>query len=180
MRAGCALNYNNENALSRLWCEIENPVLVLCDEVCRHYIWKPHVRALLEEARAKNRKRGVLKHGRYEGTQPRRSRLTSCAMSWKLSTARPRTGSAAPYLLPRNAKRGLKYLLHNGPIISAKYIYTYAKYHKNRKQKLCLLGLPAGKKDYPAALKQWFLRITTPTRRLIWSIPRPSAKRPNG
>lgn len=32
--------------------------------------------------------------------------------------------------LPRNAKRGLKYLLHNGPVISAKYIYTYAKYHK--------------------------------------------------
>ena len=32
--------------------------------------------------------------------------------------------------LPRNAKRGLKYLLHNGPVVSAKYIYTYAKYHK--------------------------------------------------
>ena len=31
--------------------------------------------------------------------------------------------------LPRNAKRGLKYLLHNGPVVSAKYIYTYAKYH---------------------------------------------------
>ncbi len=56
-----------------------------------------------------------------------------------------RIGRAVTWL-PRNAKRGLKYLLHNGPIISAKYIYTYAKYHKNRKQKLCLLGLPAGKK----------------------------------
>ena len=47
--------------------------------------------------------------------------------------------------LPRNAKRGLKYLLHNGPVVSAKYIYTYAKYHKIAKRKLRLLGLPAKK-----------------------------------
>ena len=89
-----------------------------------------------------------------------------------------RIGRAVTWL-PRNAKRGLKYLLHNGPIISAKYIYTYAKYHKiankNYAYWACLQ-----EKDYPAALKQWFWRITIPTRRLIWSIPRPSAKRPNG
>ena len=58
--------------------------------------------------------------------------------------------------LPRNAKRGLKYLLHNGPIISAKYIYTYAKYHKiankNYAYWACLQ-----EKDYPEALKKWFL-----------------------
>ena len=58
--------------------------------------------------------------------------------------------------LPRNLKRGLRYLLHNGPVISAKYIYTYAKYHKiankNYAYWACLQ-----KKDYPEALKQWFL-----------------------
>ena len=58
--------------------------------------------------------------------------------------------------LPRNAKRGLKYLLHNGPVVSAKYIYTYAKYHKiankNYAYWACLQ-----KKDYPEALKKWFL-----------------------
>ena len=32
--------------------------------------------------------------------------------------------------LPRNAKRGLSYLAHNGPAVTAKYIATYAKYHK--------------------------------------------------
>ena len=66
-----------------------------------------------------------------------------------------RIGRAVTWL-PRNAKRGLKYLLHNGPIISAKYIYTYAKYHKiankNYAYWACLQ-----EKDYPAALKQWFL-----------------------
>ena len=66
-----------------------------------------------------------------------------------------RIGRAVTWL-PRNAKRGLKYLLHNGPIISAKYICTYAKYHKiankNYAYWACLQ-----EKDYPAALKQWFL-----------------------
>ena len=66
-----------------------------------------------------------------------------------------RIGRAVTWL-PRNAKRGLKYLLHNGPIISAKYIYTYARYHKiankNYAYWACLQ-----EKDYPAALKQWFL-----------------------
>lgn len=32
--------------------------------------------------------------------------------------------------LPRHAKKALAYLAHNGPAISAKYLYTYAKYHK--------------------------------------------------
>ena len=50
------VNYNNENALSHLWCEIENPFWFFVTKVCRHYIWKPHVRALLEEARAKTEK----------------------------------------------------------------------------------------------------------------------------
>lgn len=66
-----------------------------------------------------------------------------------------RIGRAVTWL-PRNAKRGLKYLLHNGPIISAKYIYTYAKYHKiankNYAYWACLQ-----EKDYPEALKKWFL-----------------------
>ena len=58
--------------------------------------------------------------------------------------------------LPRNAKRGLKYLLHNGPVISAKYIYTYAKYHKIANKEYAYWAC-LQKKDYPEALKKWFL-----------------------
>ena len=47
------VNYNNESALARLWCEIENPIWFFITKVCRHFIWKPKVRALLEEARIK-------------------------------------------------------------------------------------------------------------------------------
>ena len=47
------VNYNNENVLARLWCEVENPVWFFITKVCRHFIWKPKVRALLEEARQK-------------------------------------------------------------------------------------------------------------------------------
>lgn len=58
--------------------------------------------------------------------------------------------------LPRHAVRGLKYLLHNGPVTSVRYMVTYAKYHKiankNYAYWACLK-----KKDYPEALKKWFL-----------------------
>lgn len=58
--------------------------------------------------------------------------------------------------LPRHAVRGLKYLLHNGPVTSVRYLVTYAKYHKiankNYAYWACLK-----KKDYPEALKKWFL-----------------------
>ena len=47
------VNYNNESWPVRLWCEIENPVWFFITKVCRHFIWKPKVRALLEEARKK-------------------------------------------------------------------------------------------------------------------------------
>ena len=47
------VNYTNENVLARLWCEVENPFWFFVTKVCRHYIWKPKVRALLEEARKK-------------------------------------------------------------------------------------------------------------------------------
>ena len=47
------VNYTNENALARLWCEIENPFWFFMTRVFRHFIWKPKVRALLEEARIK-------------------------------------------------------------------------------------------------------------------------------
>ena len=45
------VNYNNENALSQLWCEVENPFWFFVTKVCRHYILKPKVRDLLDEAR---------------------------------------------------------------------------------------------------------------------------------
>ena len=45
------VNYNNETAPVRLWCEVENRFWFFVTKVCRHCIWKPKVRALLEESR---------------------------------------------------------------------------------------------------------------------------------
>ena len=50
------VNYINERAVSRLWCDIENPVWFFITKIHRHFIWKPKVRALLEEARVKTEK----------------------------------------------------------------------------------------------------------------------------
>ena len=47
------VNYSSESAFARLWCDIENPLWFFVTKVCRHFIWKPKVRALLEEARIK-------------------------------------------------------------------------------------------------------------------------------
>ena len=47
------VNYNNESWPVRLWCEIENPAWFFITKVCRHFIWKPKVRAPLEDARKK-------------------------------------------------------------------------------------------------------------------------------
>lgn len=58
--------------------------------------------------------------------------------------------------LPRHAKKALAYLAHNGPAISAKYLYTYAKYHKVANKEYAYWAC-LQKKDYPEALKKWFL-----------------------
>ena len=58
--------------------------------------------------------------------------------------------------LPRHAKKALAYLAHNGPAISAKYLYTYAKYHKVANKEYAYWAC-LQKKDYPEALKRWFL-----------------------
>src|SRR5699024_2971369 len=58
--------------------------------------------------------------------------------------------------LPRHAVRGLKYLLHNGPVTSVRYMVTYAKYHKIANKNYAYWACPK-KKDCPVALKKWFL-----------------------
>ena len=47
------VNYSCESLPLRLWCEVENKFWFFMTKVFRHYIWKPKVRALLEEARVK-------------------------------------------------------------------------------------------------------------------------------
>ena len=47
------VNYSREALLARLWCEVENKFWFFMTKVFRHFIWKPKVRALLEEARIK-------------------------------------------------------------------------------------------------------------------------------
>ena len=44
------------NGVASLWCELENKFWFFITKVCRHFIWKPKVRALLEEARIKTEK----------------------------------------------------------------------------------------------------------------------------
>ena len=46
------VNYSREALPARLWCEVENKFWFFMTKVFRHFIWKPKVRALLEEARA--------------------------------------------------------------------------------------------------------------------------------
>ena len=58
--------------------------------------------------------------------------------------------------LPRHVVRGLKYLLHNGPVTSVRYIILYAKYHKIANKDYAYWAC-LKKKDYPEALKKWFL-----------------------
>lgn len=58
--------------------------------------------------------------------------------------------------LPRSAKRGLAYLAHNGPVTAAKYIATYAQYHKIANENYAYWAC-LQEKDYPEALKKWFL-----------------------
>lgn len=64
-----------------------------------------------------------------ELTAEERARILQHELEAVYGSSSYKIGRAVTWL-PRNAKRGLKYLLHNGPVISAKYIYTYAKYHK--------------------------------------------------
>ena len=47
------VNYSCEALPARLWCEVENKFWFFMTKVFRHFIWKPKVRALLEEARIK-------------------------------------------------------------------------------------------------------------------------------
>lgn len=47
------VNYSREALPVRLWCEVENKFWFFMTKVFRHFIWKPKVRALLEEARIK-------------------------------------------------------------------------------------------------------------------------------
>ena len=47
------VNYSREALPARLWCEVENKFWFFMTKVFRHFIWKPKVRALLEEARIK-------------------------------------------------------------------------------------------------------------------------------
>ena len=47
------VNYSCEALPARLWCELENKFWFFMTKVFRHFIWKPKVRALLEEARIK-------------------------------------------------------------------------------------------------------------------------------
>ena len=92
---------------------------------------------------------------RHELTAEQQAQLLRRELEAVYGSSSYKIGRAITWL-PRHAVRGLKYLLHNGPVTSVRYIILYAKYHKiankNYAYWACLK-----EKDYPEALKKWFL-----------------------
>ena len=64
-----------------------------------------------------------------ELTAEERARILQHELEAVYGSSSYKIGRAVTWL-PRHAKKALAYLAHNGPAISAKYLYTYAKYHK--------------------------------------------------
>ena len=90
-----------------------------------------------------------------ELTAEERARILQHELEAVYGSSSYKIGRAVTWL-PRHAKKALAYLAHNGPAISAKYLYTYAKYHKVANKEYAYWAC-LQKKDYPEALKRWFL-----------------------
>lgn len=90
-----------------------------------------------------------------ELTAEERARILQHELEAVYGSSSYKIGRAVTWL-PRHAKKALAYLAHNGPAISAKYLYTYAKYHKVANKDYAYWAC-LQKKDYPEALKKWFL-----------------------
>ena len=89
-----------------------------------------------------------------ELTAEERTRILQHELEAVYGSSSYKIGRAVTWL-PRHAKKALAYLAHNGPAISAKYLYTYAKYHKVANKEYAYWAC-LQKKDYPEALKKWF------------------------
>ena len=76
-------------------------------------------------------------------------------------------------------KRRWRTLPTNGPAISAKYLYTYAKYHKVANKEYAYWAC-LQKKDYPEALKKWFLETNYTHTPLDLEHPKSFSERPSG
>ena len=92
-----------------------------------------------------------------ELTAEERARILQHELEAVYGSSSYKIGRAVTWL-PRHAKKALAYLAHNGPAISAKYLYTYAKYHKIANKEYAYWAC-LQKKDYPEALKKWFLEM---------------------
>ena len=92
-----------------------------------------------------------------ELTAEERARILQHELEAVYGSSSYKIGRAVTWL-PRHAKKALAYLAHNGPAISAKYLYTYAKYHKVANKEYAYWAC-LQKKDYPEALKKWFLEM---------------------
>ena len=92
-----------------------------------------------------------------ELTAEERARILQHELEAVYGSSSYKIGRAVTWL-PRHAKKALAYLAHNGPAISAKYLYIYAKYHKVANKEYAYWAC-LQKKDYPEALKKWFLEM---------------------
>ena len=140
------VNYNREPLAARLWCEIENPVWFFrCQSLPPFYLETESTRPAGRSA-AQTGTGGLKGDAAMEDMHEltRNSRRNCCAMNWRPCTVPSsyKIGRAVTWL-PRHAARGLKYLLHNGPVVSVRYIVTYLKYRKIANKNYALLGLPA-------------------------------------
>ena len=90
-----------------------------------------------------------------ELTAEERARILQHELEAVYGSSSYKIGRAVTWL-PRHAKKALAYLAHNRPAISAKHLYTYAKYHTVANKEYAYWAC-LQKKDYPEALKKWFL-----------------------
>ena len=82
-----------------------------------------------------------------ELTAEERARILQHELEAVYGSSSYKIGRAVTWL-PRHAKKALAYLAHNGPAISAKYLYIYAKYHKIANKDYAYWAC-LQKKDYP-------------------------------
>ena len=89
-----------------------------------------------------------------ELTAEERARILQHELEAVYGSSSYKIGRAVTWL-PRHAKKALAYLAHNGPAISAKYLYTYAKYHKIANKDYAYWAC-LQKRTTPTALKNGF------------------------
>ncbi len=92
-----------------------------------------------------------------ELTAEERARILQHELEAVYGSSSYKIGRAVTWL-PRHAKRRWRTLPTTARPSAQKYLYTYAKYHKIANKEYAYWAC-LQKKDYPEALKKWFLEM---------------------